>query len=228
VNTGPNHTQAGNEFETEPTRGLPELLPPGEQMLWQGSPDWRSLAVRAFHARKVAIYFAAMLLWRVVSGLTEGQSIANALGAAVWLLPLAIAATGILVLFAWLASRAAVYTITSRRVVMRIGVALPMTINIPFRLIESAQFTVFGDGTGDIPLRLVPPDRIAFLVLWPHCRPWRAGRPEPMIRSIPDAVAVAQLLSKALASAAGTSAISISDGASEPTRMPKPLSPAAA
>ncbi|NJO35906.1 MAG: PH domain-containing protein [Rhodospirillales bacterium] len=140
-------TQAGGEFEAEPVRGLPELLPAGEQMLWQGSPDWQCLAVRAFHARKVAVYFGAMLVWRIASGLAEGHSIMAAVGAAGRLLPLAVAATVVLVLLAWLTSRAAVYTITSRRVVLRIGIALPMTINIPYRIIEAAQAKLFASET---------------------------------------------------------------------------------
>jgi Bacterial PH domain len=226
VNPAPDNRHG--EFETEPVRGLPELLPADEQMLWQGSPDWRSLALRAFHARKVAIYFGAMLVWRIASGVADGHSVVASLAAAGRLLPLAVAATGVLVLFAWLASRAAVYTITSRRVVMRIGIALSMTINIPYRIIEGAQAKLFADGTGDIPLRIAPPDRIAFLILWPHCRPWRVGKPEPMLRSIPNAAVVAQKLAKALAAAAGTSAVSVSQGATEPAQMPEPLSPAVA
>ena len=49
------------EHEFEAALGLPEPLPRGERLLWQGAPDWRVLAVAAFHIRKLAIYFAAML-----------------------------------------------------------------------------------------------------------------------------------------------------------------------
>jgi hypothetical protein len=34
---------------------------PGEHVVWQGAPDWRSLAVHAFHVRKIALYFVFML-----------------------------------------------------------------------------------------------------------------------------------------------------------------------
>jgi hypothetical protein len=37
-----------NEYENEPVRGLPETLPPGETLLWQGEPDWLSMARRTF------------------------------------------------------------------------------------------------------------------------------------------------------------------------------------
>ena len=44
--------------------GLPERLPEGETLLWQGRPSWRQLALRAFHVREIAIYFALLLAWR--------------------------------------------------------------------------------------------------------------------------------------------------------------------
>ena len=39
-----------SEYENEPIRGLPGLLPKGEYIVWQGSPDWRGLARRFFQA----------------------------------------------------------------------------------------------------------------------------------------------------------------------------------
>jgi len=44
-----------DDFAFDPVKGLPEHLPQGEVMLWQGSPHWQSLALRAFHIRKVAL-----------------------------------------------------------------------------------------------------------------------------------------------------------------------------
>ena len=37
---------------------------------------------------------------------------------------------------------------------MRFGVALPMTVNLPFRLVAGAAIKAWPDGTGDIPLQL--------------------------------------------------------------------------
>jgi hypothetical protein len=53
--------KATHEHEWEVAPGLPSALPPGERVVWQGPPDWRSLAVHAFHVRKIAVYFALML-----------------------------------------------------------------------------------------------------------------------------------------------------------------------
>jgi len=32
------------EYEYEPVPGLPQRLPQGERILWQGAPDWQTLA----------------------------------------------------------------------------------------------------------------------------------------------------------------------------------------
>jgi len=183
--------------------GLPGPLPQGELLLWQGRPDWRSLARRAFHVRKVAAYFAFLLAWSAIDATYDGAPALAALEGALRLLPLAAAGLALLGLLAWLSARNAVYTITSRRVVLRIGIALPITLNIPFRIVAGAALRRHADGTGDIPLTLAGDDRAAFLVLWPHVRPWRVARPEPMLRAVPDAEAVARLLAAALGQAAG-------------------------
>ena len=52
-------TYTEHEFEAAP--GLPEALPAGERILWQGSPDWKLLAAEAFHVRRLSLYFALMI-----------------------------------------------------------------------------------------------------------------------------------------------------------------------
>ena len=47
-------------------------------------------------------------------------------------------------------------------------------------------------------LSLAGSDRIAYLHLWPHARPWRLKRTEPMLRALADAPAVAAQLAQAL------------------------------
>lgn len=191
-----------DDYQSEPIRGLPERLPPGEQILWQGAPRWWQLAKDVFHIRAVAVYFAALMVWRGVYRFGDTAGDYRAMAAAVLsLLPVALAGLGLLALLAWLSSRTTVYTITNRRLVLRIGVALPTAINIPFRLIGAAGFRPRADGAGDIPLTLISDKRMAFSTLWPHARPWRFNQPEPMLRAIPDAAGVASLLSAALGAA---------------------------
>lgn len=191
-----------DEFDHEPIRGLPGRLPAGEQLLWQGAPRWRSLAIRAFHVRKVALYCALLLAWRVSSDLASGVPVGTMLSGLTWILPIAFAAVALPTLLAWLFARSTVFTITSRRVVIRFGVALPMSINLPFAKVASAGLKTYADGTGDVPLVLTGPDKIAYLHLWPYARRWRLSRPEPMLRAVPDASHVARILADALEAAA--------------------------
>jgi len=195
-----------SEHDVEYVRGLPGDLPEGERILWQGTPDWLALGRRAFHARGLAIYFAILLVWRAATVLWGGGSVDQAAIAVLWLIPLAIAGVAMMLLVAWLTARASVYTITNRRVVMRIGVVLEITLNLPFKVIESAGLRTYPNGTGDIPLVLSGEDKVAYVHLWPHARPWRAAKPEPMLRAIPDAAHVAEILSRALAAYAGVPA----------------------
>ena len=187
-----------NEYEFEPVRGLPERLPAGEHLLWQGSPSWRALAIRAFHVRKVGIYFGILLAWRLALAWSDGETLREAALGAVWLLPLALAAIGLLCALAWLTARSAVYTITDRRVVMRVGVVLEVAFNLPMTAIAGASVQVHRDGTADIPLELDGVDRIAYAHLWPHARPFHVKKTQPMLRCVPDGAHVASLLAGAL------------------------------
>lgn len=191
-----------SEFAFEPVHGLPENLPPGEALRWQGAPHWRVLARRAFYVRTVAIYFGLLMLLRLVLLMTGGVSFREALLSILWLGTLAVLAIGILTLLAWLYSRSTVYSITDRRVVIRFGVALPMAVNIPFKGIESAGLRTYPDGSGDIPLVLNEGQKVSYLIMWPNVRPWRFSNPQPMLRGIPEAAKVAEILAEALRSAA--------------------------
>lgn len=206
----------------EPVRGLPGPLPAGETVLWQGAPSWRGLALRAFHLRAVALYFAAILALRLAAQVSGGEPVGAVLASTAWLTLLPLVALLVFGALACLSARATVYTITDRRVVMRIGVALPIVANVPFGVVESAGLRVHADGTGDIPLALKGDDRFGYVHLWPHARPWRFAKPEPMLRAVPDAAAAADVLARALAAAAGTqpvpvrAAAGVQAGASRP------------
>jgi Bacterial PH domain len=185
------------EHEFEAQYGLPEHLPATERILWQGAPSWLPVAREVFHADKVALYFCAMLIWRVASALDDGASWGNALASATWLVPLFGLAVGALLLLGWLTARTTAYTLTDKRVVMRIGIVLTVTYNLPLRCIESADLRARANGQGDITLALEPGTRIAWLQLWPHVRPWRLAKTQPMLRGLQGAPQVAALLQQA-------------------------------
>ena len=193
--------QAHDDFAFEASPGIPAPLPPGERVLWQGSPAWRALARGAFHVRAVALWFVALaaleLLWAFGSGGT-GTLVPNLVRTAL----LGGLAVAILATLAWLNARVTIYTVTDRRVLIRLGVALEVTLNLPFAEIDAASLRVGPNGVGDIPLAVAHTRGVGYLVLWPHARPWRFARPEPMLRAVPDAERVARLLGTAMREAA--------------------------
>ncbi len=187
-----------SEYDFEPIRGLPGVPPEGETILWQGAPNWWTLSTQAFHVRAVAAYFAVMLLWRAAGGISHGETPIKAIEAAMLVAPVALAALGMLAFFGWLNSCTTVYTITNRRVVMRFGAAFTKAINLPFTIIDGAALKSYGGEHGDLALTLKAPNKIAFLALWPHARPWRLATPEPTLRGLRNARAVADILAGAM------------------------------
>jgi hypothetical protein len=155
-----------------------------------------------FHLRMVAAYFAMIILWCVVSDFREGEQAATVALSAARMAGVALVPLSLMTIYAWAVQRSTVYTITSKRVVMHFGVAFPMSFNIPYSKIASAALTANADGSGDIPLQLLPGQKLAYLVMWPNVRPWRMKRPEPMLRGLADVQPVAQLLARALAASA--------------------------
>ncbi len=187
------------EHEYEPIHGLPAPLPAGEGVLWQGAPDWQTLNRRVMRLRWVALYFLALVLGGISGGVSAGDTWADIGLASVRLVGLGIVAGGVLAAFAYLVARTTVYTITNRRVIIRFGIAFPITLQVPFSKIESAGLHVWSNGAGDIALSVMPGVKISYFILWPHARPWHFSRTQPMLRGVPNAAAVAQILSRALA-----------------------------
>ncbi len=204
---GHRHSAPGqHEHDSEPVHGLPEELPPGEQVLWQGSPDWRTLAVQRFHVRKVAIYFVLLLAARAAALISDGMPVGAAVLGTTTLAFVAATAVALLAYVAWFTARTTVYTITNQRVVMRIGIALTLALNLPFKRVQGAALALFAGGKGDIALQLVGQDRIAYFHLWPHARRWRFSKPEPTLLCVADAQATAAVLTQAWRAATGTAA----------------------
>jgi hypothetical protein len=216
-----------DDFDFEPIPGLPAMLPPGEKLLWQGSPQWKSLAVRAYHVRKVAIYFCVLMLWRVAVGIDAHHSVAAIAVSCAVLLALASAAIGVLSLLAFLTARATIYSITTRRVLMRHGVAVPLTVNIPLRLIDSADERSFADGTGEIALQISREQRIGYLITWPHLRASKITRPTPCFKALSDATHAASVLGAALQAESRSQGATAAAATTAPSATPaRPTAPA--
>lgn len=219
--------ETDRDFEFEPLPGLPAPLPEGERLIWRGAPaPWR-LAMRACRLPLVGAYFAALAAWQVAGGLNRGATLAELGSTLSFTATLAAISIALLAALGYAIARNAIYTVTSRRVIIRHGVAMPMAINVPFAKIDGAGLRTWADGTGDITLRLADGARIPYLLLWPHARPLRMWPAEPMLRAVPGSARVAALVSDALA-AANAADIAMAAGppaaieapAAEPVRRP--------
>ena len=163
--------------DTEPvTRRCRHPCRPGERAALAGRARLASLARRAFHVRKVAIYFGLLLAWRVAARSARGATARWRRVSALPLLALGVARP---------------------RVLLAAGLAVARTTRLHdhqpargdahrHRPADDAEHPVrhdrrrrpegHADGTGDIPLALTGTDRIAYLLLWPHAGPggWRS------------------------------------------------------
>lgn len=185
-----------HDFAFDALPGLPERPPQGEHILWQGRPDGWALARDAYKIRWFAAYFALIVIWRAGSAWADGGP---ALALAMGLPYLVLGLLGLAIIYglAWAQARATTYTLTTARVVMRIGAALPVTFNLPFAQVGAAALDLRRDGTGTIALETLGETRISVLVAWPHLRPGHWARTQPALRSIPDAARVARMLAEA-------------------------------
>ena len=188
------------EHNTEPEPGMPQPLPEQERLLWQGSADFRSLLFGSFHFSKLLVYFGVVLVVHFVVKARElplGEALTQTGGFAL----LAGLALGIMAVYAYYLAKATMYSITDRRVVLRTGVALSLTVNLPFKRIESADLRLRSDGSGDLSLLPEPGSRASWLLLWPMVKPFRLFRVQPVLRGIADAEAAGEVLAEALGDA---------------------------
>lgn len=185
-----------DDFKTEPVRGLPEALPADEHILWQGSPSAWALARDAWGIRWVMAYFAVLTLWRI--GVSSASvPLDTAIGHGVPFVVIGALASALIYGLAAVQARTTVYTLTNKRVAMRIGTALTMTLNLPYVQIASAGLVDHRDGTGTLAFVLSGDTKLSYLMTWPHLRPWHVARPQPALRSIPQARKVAEIFAEA-------------------------------
>jgi hypothetical protein len=185
-----------DDFDQEPINGLPELPPEGEVILWQGRPDWWALTKESLNLYWVIGYFLFLFAWRFIV-LSDQVTLAQAISGSFPFIVLGGIVCALLIITAVTQARATVYTITNRRVAMRIGAALTVTLNLPYTQIANATLDLRKGGTGTIALDLMGDTRLSYIVCWPHVRPWVMRRTQPALRCIPEAAKIAAMLSDA-------------------------------
>lgn len=212
-----------SEFSEIPREITAAHLPPGETVLWRGKPDWRHLALDAFYAPWVALYFVGIGTWHLATTLHDGGSRADALNAAsTVIVPLAVS-LALVSLLAWLSARSTVFTLTDRRIVMCYGVALPALINVPLHTIDALKVRRGLAGRGDVAFSLPRLGRLSFHQLWPYARPWHLFPASPMLRAVPQVAEVSALFADAVRVAAEREALKGGARLETPAALPKPV-----
>lgn len=209
------------EHEVEPVPGLPERLPNGESILWQGRPSARLVARHVLKKRWILGYFVLLAAWAVISALYDGRPVAGIVFSVGVLAALAAVLIGMLEMFAWAVEKTTLYTVTSRRIVIRFGVAFSMTVNLPFKQLAGIAKAELPNGAGSLALELRPENRLSWLLQWPHVRSWRFARVEPSMICLADVNKVAEILALAVTQETATTS-----GHAQVTRDPaKAVSP---
>jgi hypothetical protein len=200
-------------------RGVSHPLPPDERLLWEGAPKAGLIARHVFHRWLVVGYFAIVTGWWVSQtyGTVESDAFLPMLGMRLLLAAIVI---GTVEFLARTIANTTVYAITSKRLVLKIGMVLPMSINVPFRIIENAGVGKFRDGSGQIALSLMKGQRLAYVALWPHCKVFSINHPQPVLRGLHEVDRVSAILRDAIvaeAAASGTGEAIVTERASSGT-----------
>ena len=185
-----------DDFAVEPIEGLPELLPKGEVILWQGRPNWLRLTNESLNLWWVIGYFGLLAAWRFLT-VIDYMPLGTAFSASIPFLFVAAFVGLLLCGVGYIQAKATLYTITNRRVVMRIGAALTLTLNLPFTKIDNAAVAKKRGGFGNIAFETSGDTKFSFFVLWPHARSWYFGKPQPTLKCIPDIEKVSSILGQA-------------------------------
>jgi hypothetical protein len=177
--------------------GVSEALPPGESIRWEGAPNARAITRHLLFVRPLAGYFAVVIGWWMFANRGEIATATFWTTVGVQLALVLMVLGGIVSLGRWIAS-STTYAITDRRLVIRLGIIFPLTVNVPLHYVTGAKVKSFADGTGQIALQLESDEKLAWIVLFPHVRPWTFSNPEPLLRGLEDPRAVGAILGAAV------------------------------
>ena len=174
-----------------------ELIGADETVLWRGRPSTAGVVKRKLHLRALMGYFVVLSAWNIASAYRDGLHPAAVALQTIWIAAAALVITLLVYGAAALIAVTTRYTITDHRLILEIGTVMPIALTLPLKQIASVDLRLYADGSGDIPLTLSN-GKLAYLLIWPHARPWRMTAPQPMLLHVPAARDVATILSRAL------------------------------
>lgn len=187
-----------DDFAFETPEGLPEPPPEGERILWTGAPKAGELGHRLFATKWIGGIAVLLAVSSLFSPLHANATVGQHAMIVVMLLLAGALGIGFAMFWGWLVAINTRYTITNERIVIRHGVTMPMSINVPFAKIATASTKVRGDASGDVSVALLDGNRVSWFAAYPHTRPWTWQGVQPAFRCVPEAGNVARLLHDAL------------------------------
>ena len=166
--------------------GIDEPLPPGERVLWHGAPGRASLSREAYHARKIVVYFAVLLVLAAVFAAGDPAPGHSLFVSALFVRHLG---GGHGVRAAARHAHGAQHRLRDHRSAHRAedrrrAAGGDQRAAAPDRVRRGGAAA--RRRRGDIALHLASDVRVAYLVLWPHARPWRL-QPAGALRALANA-----------------------------------------
>ena len=177
-------------------------LPEGECIVWEGRPEARAIATRAMFFNYIIIYLLGIAALRTGYLIAGDTSISTWSGLLAWQCLASLFVVAIICFLARTYSRTTTYTLTSRRLIIRTGAAIPIHVNLPLERLQSADLREFSDGTGDIALKVSSGDRLYWLLLWPNVRSWWIRPLQPLLRGLNEPHVAAAALASVMSSKA--------------------------
>ena len=184
------------KIDKTPPKDVLSVIPENEEVIWHGRPNLRRFSLSALGLRYLMLYLLIISITTFSSNFGNLTLLLFLQMMFPYIISCCLAGI-ILVVIGISQVIPTVYVITSKRIIIKSGLALIFMLNVPFDKVANIDKKVFNDGCGDISFKLIGNKRIPFFAGWPSVRPWYFNDPEPTFRCIPDVDVVAFKLTSA-------------------------------
>ena len=179
-----------------PPKDILSIIPKDEKIIWYGRPDLRRFCLSAL-GLKYIIFYLIIIFFSIIYARSGDFNFIKITQVLFPYLISSFLAVLLLIIIGISQVLPTIYVITSKRVIIRSGLALIFMLNVPFDKIASIDKKQYSDGSGNISFKLMGNKRVPFFAGWPSVRPWHFNNPEPTLRCISDVDIVALKLSEA-------------------------------
>ncbi|MEM7527470.1 MAG: photosynthetic complex putative assembly protein PuhB [Pseudomonadota bacterium] len=184
---------------SSPCGASPRCSPKASRCCGKARPSWKALALRGVATKFVMGWLAIIVAWKISALIGGTLTLVEAARLLLMQLCLAAVAVGIFAGIAYATAEQTIYTITNRRVVLRFGLMMDLSVNLPFTQIGKLDLRRHRDGTGDLVLGLQGDlQGLSIIHIWPNSLPWHWFSPTPMLRALPEPDHAGQILADAL------------------------------